>query len=355
MQVTLLKGDSNAQVIMPLDENADDTLELTHYMERYCHGTEGPSDFSHEIYNALYAPLIEATDLGNADDIASLKKQLSRISLVGYSYGGNLVQQIAENMARDLSQKLTGEEDKGIKIYDICRSVKALNIGPVARLNHIEQDGRISQIRHDDPYYSEALTLFSQTSFLMRNDKIVQRTLENELVGDQLKSEIGIEARGTQSSSMFIDYVGRPQHKLIGYQDLNIRAQFAKVATNFDFLLHDMRTYMNVHEAKGALVVFPTLAIAPILRDASAAMLQDGVDGRDWLNSLNQKHATADARKALVQSFDQLDEEFRTVINTYEESTYAEGFEYLKNYVESKVATLNSDKKPLTIPPIRQY
>ncbi len=339
-----LRGMASGHIIMPLDENCTDTAELNQFMYDYGHGEKDPSIFAQEIYKTLYAAAVDECDVQNKTDVQKLKSHLSRISLIGYSYGSSLVQQIAECMTNHLSERFGEDGFKGIKIFDICRSVKAINIGPVARYHHITSDGTLNLLHHGDPCFSEANTIFSQLSFMMKDDKIIQKSFGNELLGGKTDSESGIECRHTETTSLIIDYVGTPYHKAIGYQKVPDGTYFAKIISAYDFILHDLRTYMNIHEKQGNLVIFPTLAIAPVLRYASALMMEPGLDGKAWLEKSREQVTTDYKKNALVEGFSSLNSLYADTIKGFENREYWDAIEFLKDFVA------NRDVRDMPIP-----
>lgn len=330
-----LCGDSPAHVLMPLDENCNDTAALDDYMVAYGHGHARPSAFAEEIHQAIFAPMVAACDVSDECSIECLKADMSRISLIGYSYGTSLVQQLSECVAMDLLNRFQDDPHRGLKVFDICRSVKGLNIGPVMRYNAISPDGAIYNLEHTDPCFSSANTLFSQMSFLMQHDKIAQKSFGRELLGGLRNSDTGIEARNTTSSSLLIDFVAEPIHKAIGYMKIPSGIEFPKIITSYDFILHDMRSYVNVRERQGNLIVFPTLAIAPVLRRASEMMFFPEMDGRDWLSAVRHLFDAPEKRASLVNSFNQHSADFRAAIKTFEEKEYDDAVNFLKAFVES--------------------
>lgn len=339
-----LRGQSGARILFPLDETCNDTQALDDYMVAYGKGNAAPSQFAQDIYRALYAPVLNMVDVNQQRNHSFVKKNWSQISMVGYSYGTSLVQQVAECMALDLSNRMANTPNKGAMIYDMCRSVKAVNIGPVARYNSIESDGTLSKLVYTDEYFADAKTLLSQISFLMRDDKIVQKSFGNELVEGLAHCASGIRLRETESTSLLIDDVGKAQHKVIGYQQVPSGIYFPKIITSYDFILHDLRTYMNRKEAQGNMAVFPSLAIAPVLRQASESMFQPHLDGRDWLRNQREIFNMVENRKELVENYYRNCYEFDKVIEKFESSQYWDGMEYLKSYVQEQ-----KDKNCLTI------
>lgn len=331
-----LRGTADARILMPLDTTGRDTNAIEEQMFAYGKGDDTPCTFAREIYDHFYADLVSGADLDNAAAIANLKQKLSDISLVGYSYGTNLIQQIGACMVSDLRRKTAANDQAGLQIYDICSHIKAVCIGPVGRYHHVNAAGDISQLHYDDPYFDDALTIFSQMSFMMRDDKIIQKSYGREPLGALAESSLGVEVRNTHSTSLFIDYIGKPIHKAAGYTVLPSGLTFAKIITNYDFMLHDLRSYVNVQEKQGTLALSPTLAIAPALREATETMLVPDTPGTQWRKNLQDKYATPEGRENLATSYRESDRSFFGLINQYEQSNYTDGIELLQNYVAGK-------------------
>lgn len=323
-----LRGPADAHIIMPI--NRDTSFdELMAIRRDYNDGLLKPTPLAQYTYVMTYKALVDACDFQNLTSVQELKSKLSRISIFGYSYGTSLEQQVAEAMAHDLSKRLGEIENKGLVIFDICQSVKATNIGPVARLHQIDADGSVRLLRYDDPHFNSAKTLFSQISFLMSEDRIAYRSYQNEALGRVFASATGIELRETSASALLIDYTKTPMRRALGYQEDRIVNLHIQDPTN-----HNPRLYTNTHERLGSLKVFPSLAISPVFRSALVSMLQSDLEGPDWLKSIRDPLADPIERVTLVKAFNAATCEFDFVTRELEMMDEDKKVEFLKTYVE---------------------
>ena len=340
-----LRGNADADIFFPTDETIVDTDALESYMNAYNHDGVAPSNLAQDIYATFIKPLIkeESVSLDNKD---AIKQRVSNINLVGYSYGTSLAQQISEIMAKDLfSMTDSSIENPAVVVADICSSVKALNIGTVNRFKHITAEGEIESLDFDDPYYEDALTLFSQLSFFMKEDKIAQRSLGRTFLYGKEESAHGIEVHDTTTTSTLVDYVGEPVHRGLGTTQLPSGRYFPKIITAYDFIMHDMRTYMNIDERQSEkLRIFPSMAISPVLRSASQAMLKDGVEGQTWLAQSRKGFASEQARADLVNSYQNSRNTFEKSLREFEKITgIHEGAAYIQQVVDAAPVARKAD------------
>lgn len=310
-------------------------------------GRIGPSPLSLEISKTFFAPLVDACDLQKPESVAKLKAGLSRIPVFAYSYGTSLLQQVAAVMVADLSEKYGADETKGIKIYDICRSVKAVNIGPVGRYQTIESDGTLNHLNYDDPYFEDAQTIFSQLSFLMRRDTIVQRSLGDESLGGLTESDVGVEVRSTATATHLIDYVGEPVRRVLGFVEILDGETVPKIKITPDRYIHDFKTYTNIFERQGDFVVFPSLAITPVLRTATVSMLTPQLDGRNWIEKMRRLATPLEQREAMVANLQTSLAELDNLLRGFEDTPDTERGAYLKEYI-SCIPEQMFERKPLS-------
>ena len=332
-----LRGNNPGRIFMVLDETVTATGPLSSYMEAYGNNQASPSDFMRDVYDALMRPHVAATDLSSPEQRQALKQKLSHIGLLGYSYGTSLIQQLGEIAIVDITEahNQQGIYNPGIGAADICAAVKAINIGPVAKFKHVDENGNVAMLEPSNPYHDHAMTVFSQMSFLMRDDKIVQRSYGHDMLGDVFASETGIEVRDTMTTTTYIDYVGLPGHAAIGIFRLNDGQKFPKVITAYDYMLHDLRTYMNVREVQGDLAVYPSFAIAPILRTAAASMLNGNETGAEWRARLQEQFSSPENRDELVKDFRAQRATFDEMLARYQESLIQDAIPMLEAHVES--------------------
>jgi hypothetical protein len=300
-------------------------------------------------------PRVDQTDFSDPDECSALRKNLSHIGLVGYSYGTSLIQQLSEIAAHGITSraKAQGLDNPGLRAASALSAVKAVNIGPVAKFKHIDAEGHINMLEADDPHHADALTLFSQVSVLMSDDKIVQRSYGHELLGGVMSSEIGIEVRDTVTTSTYTDYVGLPNHAGIGTFVLPDGQRFPKIITAFDYMIHDLRSYMNVQEVQGNIAIYPSFAVAPILRASTAQMFNATQTGDQWLASLRNQFSSASSRHDLVTFFREQRTEFNALVMAFREAVYQDAIPMLANHVNglrARLAGINSDALPNPAP-----
>jgi hypothetical protein len=330
-----MRGGVDARIVAPVIENSSQD-ELLGRRMIFNRASGAPSDFAAAIYDATFRPVVDAcADPHDEAQLATLRKNLSRMAVSAYSYGTSLLQQIAHVMAGDVAARFgADDDDRGMKAYDICRSVKALAIGSTSRLRRIEANGDTAPLRWDDAGFAESHTVFSQMLFQMRHDRAIINALNgDEAIGGLDTSETGIEWRETLSAGQVIDYTPPPTIKRIGFtMDAEGRAE-AKILRRVDELVHGDSSYTYMHERQGDAVTGQTLAMTPVLRAASRAMLDPELDGRDWLKAMRAVLADQDQRRALVAGREASAREIDLMLSRIDAAPEAERGGMARDYV----------------------
>lgn len=329
-----LHGRDDVSVILPLISSDTPLWENRQHMFAFSQGKANASAYAKTVYNYFFAPHIERFCKAPDQNQEQTFQALSKLPLVGYSYGSLVIQQISGLMAGHLRARLPKEINTFEEITRICAFVKAVNIGPVCNPLTMTDNGAIRLLRTGElSETGKAPTFFSQLFFMMRDDKVVQRSLGREPLHGKLESKDGIEVISYGNHLRFHDYIGRPVHKLIGTIVSPGQQFFPKIIMNYDYILHDLRTYTNEFEVDGNLAIYPSLPIAPILRDCCQRMVEDDTTGPVWLAETKRQHTSRNALQSYVRTYKELDNEFYQTVRSYEQKTFDEGVSFLKEHV----------------------
>ena len=313
--VDRLKGDADIHVIAPVCGDAEEETLRT-LRRNFNISAAGPGIHAAFIYDNLISPLLDrCEDFNDPLAFSDVKKYLSRICLFGYSYGTCLLQQVADVMACDILRRLADDPDRIQKTYEICRSIKAVGIGPTGRLRYIGDAGKPVPLRWDEDKFEVSPTIFSQMLFLMRHDMVTRGAYGDEPFGTKLQSDTGIEYRMTKSAMLVIDYTPPPIMKVVGYFKDGDGNASPRIWQTPDTLIHDHRTYTYMHERQGDFMLPQTLAMTPVLRAATRAMLNPALDGPAWLQVMQLCLISPEQREILAARRDASDDEISLVID----------------------------------------
>lgn len=315
-----MKGNADIRIVAPViyDSSQDELLGRRMIFNR---AAGAPSEFARDIYNLVYLPIVDSCkDPNDALQIEALKKNLSYISVSAYSYGTSLLQQIGHVMAGDIVSRFDPlDQQRAMKAFDICRSVKAVALGCTSRLRSMMMDGETVPLRWDDAEFSSAPTVFSQMLFQMRHDRAIINALNSdEAIAGLTESETGIELRGTLTAAQIIDYTPPPAIKRVGYQENEEGVLEAKILRRVDELVHGDSSYSYMHERQGDFIQSQTIAMTPFLRAAARAMMEPDLQGPEWLTAMRSLITDPDQRRALVACRDASDTEIETILSEVE-------------------------------------
>ena len=329
-----LCGSTNVRLIMPIDTHTSFD-ELMKIRANFNEGIIPPSPLAEFVYHNVFAPIIESCkDISDPVSYRQLQKSLSNISVLGYSYGTSLLQQVGVVMAHHLLSVFSAEPDKASRIFELCKSIKAIAIGPVSRQYQIDLDGSVSPLRYDDVNFVNAKTIFTQASFLMRSDKIVQRAYGDECLGGKLSSQTGIEVRETASMKLIIDYTERPTRMAMGFRQAASGELFPVIVDSFDPAVHHPRLYTNTSEMLGNIRVFPSIAISQIFRNALINMLNPEQDSTTWISAITDQLKTDEQKNSLVAKFQVAGDYYRNALEKVRSLTPIDAGEFLKDFVK---------------------
>ncbi len=262
---------------------------------------------------------------GDADgDLKTTRQALSKINLVGYSYGGSLIQQAEMILGQRLGLSAAHKD-----VAECMGAVGAVNIGPVARPLAFKYDGSIVRLDHGVVDAPDTHGLFSQGFFLRRNDKINDDVMQQAMTGP-LDQAGPLQVYGSQTTRIVVDGTGDAYLRRIGYTALGSGLLFPRIDHILDVEGHDLRLYTNRLCVENKMGVYPSIATAPTLCQAIRMMgdessaVHNGATRQFQIEATKGFEKTAAVAK-IEKNLNRLQNVFAMAVKNYQAASLADG------------------------------
>ncbi len=245
------------------------------------------------------------------------------INFIGYSYGTSLIQQIETYVSEKLASHNLSLEP--------LKSVKAINIGPVASPIIVDENG--TRYKANSKNLEGCDGLFEQIFLFKATDKVMSDVIKDRLVPKD--SENAYEVYGTDCLTFICEKTGSEMLMRFGVGKFASGFPAPQIKYDFDHEAHDFRIYTNtLTSTKDDGIIFcnyPSSNLGVVLRQAASLIFSDDKFSQMSLLSNLKKQDYGDQ----LYDLKKIEEEFLQIIHGYRQIGIEESISYLQEKAEA--------------------